>query len=60
MTYEIDDLATYDAGEIKRLTALGEPLSTVAAGFGYTPYEGRQLLGYAVHNKPVPVKWWDK
>ena len=55
---EIDTLATHDAAEIKRLTDNGEPLSTTAAGFGYTPKEAQELLNYAVDNHHILVGWW--
>jgi len=54
----IDDIATYDAAEIKRLTNNGEPLSTVAAAFGYTPSEARTLLALAENNRQIMSGWW--
>ena len=40
-------LAKYDAKAIRRLLCNGEPLSTTAAQFGYTPKEAKELLEYA-------------
>ena len=56
----IDHMATHDAAEIKRLTDIGEPLSTVAAGFGYTPTEAQRLLTHAENNHHILCGWWDE
>lgn len=55
---DIDTVATSDAAEIKRLVDNGEPLSTTAAGFGYTPTEAQELLDYAANNTHILVGWW--
>tara|TARA_B110000977_G_scaffold21598_1_gene25849 strand:- start:197 stop:394 length:198 start_codon:yes stop_codon:yes gene_type:complete len=54
----IDTIATHDAAEIKRLTDCGEPLSTTAAQFGYTPLEGQILLDHAANNHQILAGWW--
>lgn len=54
----IDHIATYDADAIRRLVDRGEPLSTAAAQFGYTPGEARQLLDHAANNHHILVGWW--
>jgi len=43
---EIDTIATQDAEAIRRLIEYGEPLSTSAAQFGYTPKEAQDLLNH--------------
>ncbi len=40
----IDHIQLYDARAIKRLVNMGEPLSTSAAQYGYTPSEAKELL----------------
>ena len=55
---EIDTHATYYAQEIRRLVDNGEPLSTTAAKFGYTPSEAQELLDYAENNHHILVGWW--
>ena len=57
-TMEIDTLATYDAQAIQRLVTNGEPLSTSAAQFGYTPSEAQELLDHAASNHHILVGWW--
>lgn len=47
----IDPIATYDAKAIRRLLEMGEPLSTTAAQFGYTPIEALELLNRARNNR---------
>ena len=46
--FEVDMTAeytqAYDARAIKRLVDNGEPLSTSAAQYGYTPSEAEELL----------------
>jgi hypothetical protein len=39
-----DFTQAYDARAIKRLIDKGEPLSTIAAEFGYTPSQAKGLL----------------
>ncbi|URC15502.1 hypothetical protein BD1_61 [Octadecabacter Antarctic BD virus 1] len=39
-----DHIAEYDADAIRKLLNAGEPLSTTAAQFGYTPSEAQELL----------------
>ena len=53
---EIDTIATYDAQALKRLVDKGEPLSTSAAAFGYTPSEAQELLDRATNNHHILVK----
>ena len=55
---EIDTHATYYAQEIRRLVDNGEPLSTTAAKFGYTPSEALQLLEQAANHPDILVGWW--
>jgi len=55
---EIDTIATHDAQAIKRLVDNGEPLSTSAAQYGYTPIEARELLDHAKNNHHIIVGWW--
>jgi hypothetical protein len=55
---EIDTIATHDAEQIRRLVDKGEPLSTTAAGFGYTPSEAQKLLDHAANNYHILVGWW--
>ena len=55
---EIDTLATHDAQAIQRLVDNGEPLSTSAAAFGYTPSEAQELLDHAASNHHILVGWW--
>ena len=55
----IDTIATHDAQTIKRLVDIGEPLSTSAAQFGYTPIEGEKLLQHAENNLHILVGWWE-
>jgi hypothetical protein len=54
----IDYVATRDAAEIRRLVENGEPLSTSAADFGYTPKEAQELLDHAANNHHILVGWW--
>ena len=51
----IDHMATHDAEAIRRLVSNGEPLSTSAAEFGYTPSEAQTLLDY---DGPFLMGWW--
>jgi|TARA_R110000782_G_scaffold3228_7_gene11958 hypothetical protein len=55
---ETDAIATSDAKTIKRLVGSGEPLSSAAAGFGYTTSEAMHLLGCMAKYGHVPVNWW--
>jgi hypothetical protein len=55
---EIDTIATHDAQAIRRLVDNGEPLSTSAAQFGYTPKEAQELLDHAANNHHILVGWW--
>jgi hypothetical protein len=55
---EIDTIATYDAEQIRRLVDKGEPLSTSAAQFGYTPSEAQELLDHAANKYHILVGWW--
>mgnify|MGYP003638578957 CR=1 FL=1 len=55
---EIDTHATYYAEQIRRLVDNGEPLSTTAAAFGYTPSEAQELLDHAANNHYILVGWW--
>tara|TARA_R110002153_G_C13183473_1_gene485322 strand:- start:205 stop:378 length:174 start_codon:yes stop_codon:yes gene_type:complete len=55
---EIDTTATHDAQAIKRLVDNGEPLSTSAAQYGYTPTEAEELLNHAENNHHIIVGWW--
>ena len=55
---EVDTIATYDAQAIRRLLDSGEPLSTTAAQFGYTPSEAQALLDYASKNHHILVGWY--
>ena len=57
-TMEIDTIATHDAQAIRRLVNNGEPLSTSAAEFGYTPTEAQELLAHAENNHHILVGWW--
>lgn len=57
-TMEIDTIATHDAQAIQRLVDNGEPLSTSAASFGYTPIEAKELLEHAANNHHILVGWW--
>ena len=52
---EIDTIATYDAQAIQRLMDNGEPLSTSASAFGYTPSEAQELLDHATNNHHIIV-----
>lgn len=54
----IDTIATHDAEQIRRLVDNGEPLSTTAAGLGYTPSEALQLLDHAANHPDILVGWW--
>jgi|TARA_R110000764_G_scaffold132281_2_gene220117 hypothetical protein len=55
---EIDTIATHDAEQIRRLVDNGEPLTTTAAGFSYTPSEAQELLNHAENNHHILVGWW--
>lgn len=55
----IDHLATHDAEAIRRLVRNGEPLSTSAANYGYTPSEAQTLLDHADSNSPILLGWWE-
>tara|TARA_R110002074_G_scaffold252027_1_gene423699 strand:- start:280 stop:456 length:177 start_codon:yes stop_codon:yes gene_type:complete len=54
---EIDTIATHDAQAIRRLVNNGEPLSTTAAAFGYTPTEAQELLAHSENSHHILVGW---
>ena len=47
---KVDINSLYDARAIKRLVDNGEPLSTSAAAYGYTPREAEELLAQQAAN----------
>ena len=56
---QIDPIATHDAEKIRNLIENGEPLSTSAAQFGYTPSEAQQLLDHAKKHHHFLVDWYE-